>query len=463
MAERPTIQTAEHELGLKRYLKSQPFKDDPSHDDEADPDHDHENDPAQGHVDPVKQAKKDLPWLRARQANADAMPDAEVVDRLARILSWNGQGSLHTLELEARFVEGPGRFAEAHVSHPVAGDRQALWLRASRAYRLTMTALARSGAAFPNLYIYSGTTNNGCSVPSYDITVGLPGLIDAGLGTAGASVKRLELSFSTRVDHGWRGWERAYGAEVGRQERAMQRRQWMVLFDDDNYHWNYVVCYDNDEAAEQGREIELEVDDEGNDGCDESDEDYDAEIEDRENTRFRGRYRDDYPQALCRANVPGVAELLLHMPNLQVLDLHMYQTLQYESSHIVKRLHHHHRIFSALVRHRVSLPHLTYLSLRGLIFTRRTSCPSSAATRPSTNLCYLALSSATSGILESPGTSRSTISTPDLPGRAYLMKPSPSYRPPRPAPDTPACPNSNSPSCSTSAAPRSRSSTSSRR
>ena len=353
MAEAPTFEAAEDLLAVKRHHLSHHSRNNPSRGDEADP--------AQGYLKRVNQAEGDLQWLRARQVNADAMPDAVVVDRLARILSCNGQGSLHTLELTARFVEWPGHFTEPHDSLSLDGDRQALWLRASWAYRLTMTALARSGVAFPNLYIYSRIT--GCSVPSYDINVGLPGLIDAGLGTASASVETLELSFSTRVDHGWHGWERAYGTEVGRQERATLRRQWTVLFDVEAQ----THPYDDSMVPEQGEETGMHDDVD----YDESDEDLDADIEDREGSEIRGHYRSDYPQALSLANFPGITGLLLHMPNLQVLDLHMYQTLEYEARPSPLRLHHQHRIFGALVRHRVSLPRLRRLSLRGLIFTRQ--------------------------------------------------------------------------------------------
>lgn len=344
MAETPTIQSMARILAPKWYNSD-------------------ESDSAQdiplADVKRLKQMEGDLAWMRAREGNAEPLPDDEVVERLAGILSWNGRGGLHTLELAARFVIGPGRFSKPLARRTASEDRQALWVRASQVYRLAMTALAHSSAAIPNLYIYSRTI--GCSVPSYDITVGLPSLVDSGLRTAGASVETLDLSFSTRVDHGWRGWEQAYGAEADRQERATQRRQWTWVMEEDEYAMAYGGYAEVEEEVEERRKDGEE------DRDDESDEDFDDMAESEAGSRIRGRYRDDYPAVVCRANFPGIADLLRNMPNLQALDLHMYQTLEYELDPGVSRLHHQYHIFGALVSRRVSLPRLKRLSLRGLV------------------------------------------------------------------------------------------------
>ncbi|SPO01799.1 uncharacterized protein DNG_04472 [Cephalotrichum gorgonifer] len=237
-----------------------------------------------------------------------------------------------------------------------------------------MMAIVRSGSIVPNLNIYGNTI--GCSVPSYDICVLLPGLVDAGFEAVGMSVESLTLSFSTRVDHGWNGWLQAYGVEVGEAERVRQRQQWQAIFDEEEY----VMSDEEDGAAEQDVNSGDESDDqreeepgegseeEGDcdDGDDEDDAEFDKAIERGKGSEIRGRYGDNYAQVLCRDNFPGIAKLLLHMPNLQSLDLHMYQTLQYESYGGGSMLHNYTRVFGALVKQGVVLPQLRRLVLRGI-------------------------------------------------------------------------------------------------
>lgn len=111
-----------------------------------------------------------LEWMESR-AEAEDMDETTIlsseepfVDRLAAILTWGGRGSLTTLELDARFIEGLNQYSKPVSRHIVDSDRQQLWACASQLYRLSMTALARSGAIIPDLRIYSNTT--GCSVSS---------------------------------------------------------------------------------------------------------------------------------------------------------------------------------------------------------------------------------------------------------------------------------------------------------
>ena len=297
--------------------------------------------------------REDLSWM---QEPADDIEEEDVIELLSSIVAWeaHGRGGIPRVELDARFIDGPGnQYAKPHEPHIVPEEWQALFTRASQVYRLTMAAIVRSGATVPNLEIFSNTIC--CSVPSYDINVGLKGLVENGLKfkAAVSGIETLALSFSTRVDHGWKGWIQAYGAEAGEVERAQQRRQWASIFDEEEY-----VMSDEEDGAENSRE---DSDDE-----DEYDADFDKAIENEKGSEIRGRYGDDLPQALCRGNYPGVAGLLLHMTNLQSLDLHMYQTLQYECYARGCRLYHYHRVFGALVHRRVVLPQLRRLVLRGL-------------------------------------------------------------------------------------------------
>ena len=308
--------------------------------------------------DQLRQTEDDLAWMRAQK---DDTEEAEVLELLARIFSWG----ITTVELDARFVEGPGkRYSRPAAPHIVPEEWQALWVRASQVYRLTMTAVSHSGS-MPKLNIYGNTL--GCSVPSYDVNVILPSLLDAGFETAGASVDTLVLSFSTRVDHGWRGWDQAYGVQAGKAERERQRRQWDDIFEERDY-----VTSDEEGDGGEHRDDGLEgAAEPGEDEYDEEEEEeddgeFDKTIEEAKGSEIRGRYGDNMAQVLCRDNFPGVARLLLHMRNLRSLDLHMYQTLEYESYGGGSRLHSYYRVFGALDERAVVLSRLRRLVLRGL-------------------------------------------------------------------------------------------------
>ena len=63
-----------------------------------------------------------------------------------------------------------------------------------------MAAIARSGVEILNLRIYSKTAGRGAS--SYDVTVGLPDVIEVGFAGVSWPGKEFALTYSTRVDHG---------------------------------------------------------------------------------------------------------------------------------------------------------------------------------------------------------------------------------------------------------------------
>ncbi|CEJ61870.1 hypothetical protein PMG11_10386 [Penicillium brasilianum] len=276
------------------------------------------------------------------------------VDRLAAIFAL-GAGFLTTLELDARFIEGPNRYSKPVSDHIVDSDRRQLWADASRVYRLTMTALARSGVAIPDLRIYCNTT--GCSVPSYDVTVGLPTLLHAGLANSCANVKTLALSFSTRVDHGLEGLGMVYGAHVATREKRKQRRHW-------DQNQDEVEWFQADGVAEFADSAPVDFDVDGSDY--DSDEETDAIIRDAKGSEILGRYGDNTPEALCQDNFPGISQLLVHMINLESLDLHMFQTLEYEAYDGGSRLFFYARVFQAIVDQGLMFCHLRHLALRGL-------------------------------------------------------------------------------------------------
>ncbi|KAK4149809.1 hypothetical protein C8A00DRAFT_46649 [Chaetomidium leptoderma] len=240
----------------------------------------------------------------------------------------------------ARFVSGPGLFSRPVARDVVGLDRQRLWARASHVYRLTMTALAKSGVTVSDLRIYSNTT--GCSVPSYDVTIGLPGLLDVGLARSLASVKTLAFSFSTRVDHGWKRMGQVYGSKLAKREKRRQRLQWTTDDDDDEANCNTDDSYWD------------------------SDPEYDTRIAAEKGCDIRGRYGDTMPQPLCRVNFPGIALLLQRMPHLETLDLHMYQTLEYEAYGGGSRLHYYAAVFKHVVDGGLHFRQLKNLILRGL-------------------------------------------------------------------------------------------------
>ncbi|UPK99775.1 hypothetical protein LCI18_010710 [Fusarium solani-melongenae] len=300
----------------------------------------------------LKTLECSLEWMKSHGNSYDVPVSAEdeIVNRLASVFKWQQDSSLNTIELDARFVDGPGLFSgptARHIEHP---DRQRLWAWASRVYRLTMAALCQSGVKIRNLHIFSDTT--GCSVPSYDITAGLPELLSVGLAGSLGLLKCVSLSFSTRMDHGWEQLEKVYGQKAGSRERRRQRLQWQQIWDDLEWQEMHGVATDDEEDTD--------------DGDWDSDPEYDSGIPVEKGSEIRGRYGDTMPQVLCQDNFPGIALLLRHMPNLETLDLHMFQTLEYESYDGGCRLNKYSAVFKHVVELGCHFHLLKTLILRGL-------------------------------------------------------------------------------------------------
>jgi hypothetical protein len=306
-----------------------------------------------GTKEKLRELARSLEWMKVHVKAHEMIPtteegEEEVVNWLASIFRWKMHFPLETIEVDAQFVNGPGLFSRPVAHDIVESDRQWLWAQASQVYRLTMTALARSGVAAPNLRMFSDMT--GCSVPSYDVTVGL-----TGLPRSLVFVKNLAFSFSTRMDHGWERMEQVYGSKVAKIEKRRQRLQWNQIWDE--IHWE-----DMHGVRAADEEADCNTDDSDRD----SDPEQDAGIAAEKGSEIRGRYGDTMPQSLCRDNFPGVALLLQHMVNLETLDLRMYQTLEYEAYDGGSRLHHYAAVFKHIVDAGLHFRQSKNLILRGL-------------------------------------------------------------------------------------------------
>lgn len=78
----------------------------------------------------------------------------------------------------------------------------------------------------------------------------------------------------------------------------------------------------------------------------------------RKLTNFEARLSEDDPEAVADGNYPGVARLLAQMPNLESLDLHLYDTLKDTADSYVK-------VFTSIAED-VNLPFLRHCALRGI-------------------------------------------------------------------------------------------------
>ncbi|KAH6615863.1 hypothetical protein B0J18DRAFT_438370 [Chaetomium sp. MPI-SDFR-AT-0129] len=308
----------------------------------------------------LRKRADDLSWMKAHLETHEELltseeGEQEVVNRLVAIFRQLKDLSLDTIELDARFVSGPRSYSRPVAREMVDLDRQLLWARASQLYRLTLTALARSQVAVPNLQILSHAA--GCSIPSYDITAGIPGLLANNAGVALAGIKQLAFSFSNRMDHGWERLERVYGSDAGKRERRRQRLQWAEIWDD--VYWSDL----HGVASEPGSNSGQNTDDSD---WDSDDSEYDARIAADKNSEIRGRYSDIAVQAICRDNFPGFAQLLQQMRNLESLDVHMYQTLVYESNEGRPMYHYYYKVFNNVIDQGLRFQHLKHVALSGL-------------------------------------------------------------------------------------------------
>lgn len=173
-------------------------------------------------------------------------------------------GKLDTLAVQAAVDQGLG----GYIASASAREWHPIWIRASQVYLTVMQAIANSGIGINALRIFS--TSRRCSVPTWDINESMSTLLSANFDQAAKHIKGFALSVSTKV-------------ETDPQKIADARAN---LSDVDRAYY---------EAGMPTRIGLLSADD---------------------------------PLAIADENYPGVARLLQQMPNLERLDLHLYQTLQ---------------------------------------------------------------------------------------------------------------------------------------
>jgi hypothetical protein len=179
--------------------------------------------------------------------------------------------------------------------------------------------------------------------------------MDAGLARSSAIVKDLAFSFSTRMDHGWERLAQVYGQKVAAVERRRQRLHWQEIREEIDWQDMHGII-----ATTEGADCTTD------DSDWDSDTEFDMGILDEKGSEIQGRYGDTMPQSLYRDNFPGVSRLLQNMPNLQKLDLHMYQTLEYEAYDGGSRLHYYEAVFKHIVDAKLQFRQLKTLILRGL-------------------------------------------------------------------------------------------------
>jgi hypothetical protein len=137
-------------------------------------------------------AQSDLAWLRAQQAEQEALSDESAIDSLASALKLFER--LDSIDLDATVIQRPNLTVST-----TAGEWHPIWIRASQVYCLSMSAVARSGVAVETVTIYRNTPR--CSVPSCDITAHVRKL-DADCCLA--SIKNFALSTSTKIETDFR-------------------------------------------------------------------------------------------------------------------------------------------------------------------------------------------------------------------------------------------------------------------
>ncbi|KAL8922495.1 MAG: hypothetical protein Q9172_003540 [Xanthocarpia lactea] len=184
--------------------------------------------------------------------------------------------SLHTLDVlavEAAIDQGS---EEKLIASSAAREWHPIWIRGSQVYQVVMLAIAHSGVAVNTLTIYNGSQR--CSVPTWDVNQLLPTLDSMNFATAAQYIKAICLSVSTKV-------------ETDAQKIADARAR---MSEADRAYYE----------AGMGTNADL--------------------------------LSNKDPVAVADENYPGIALLLKRMPNLETLDLHLYDTLKGSANSYVK-------------------------------------------------------------------------------------------------------------------------------
>ncbi|KAL8730397.1 MAG: hypothetical protein Q9181_004673 [Wetmoreana brouardii] len=203
-------------------------------------------------------------------------------------------GKLAVLAVEAAVTP----HLSSHIPSSSAREWHPIWIRAAQVYRVTMLAIARSSVAVGFLQIYRASWR--CSVPAWDVNELIPALEDADFATAAKHIKRISLSVSTKV-------------ETDAQNVANARANLSGV--DRAYY----------EASMGTQAVRLSEED---------------------------------PDVVAEGNFPGIARLLKSMPNLESLDLHLYNRLNVSAVSYAK-------VFACVAEDLV-LPSLRHCTLRGI-------------------------------------------------------------------------------------------------
>ncbi|KAI4212378.1 MAG: hypothetical protein LQ351_004948 [Letrouitia transgressa] len=203
-------------------------------------------------------------------------------------------GTLTALTVEAAVAQG----FDSSTTPSSAREWHPVWIRASHVFRTVTLSIAQSSIEVDNLRFFQ--ISRRCSVPTWDLNEHIPALEAANFVQAATSIKSIFLSVSTKVetDH----------------QKILDARSRLSKFDQASYDLGMGTS--------------------------------------------AGLLPSDDPKAIAAGNYPGVARLLNQMPNLERLDLHLYNTLEGSADNYAK-------VFTCIADD-VTLPSLRHCTLSGL-------------------------------------------------------------------------------------------------
>ena len=257
--------------------------------------------------------KKQRVSNKQRKATAEKLIEARTMqDKLVSVAKNQQQMSSDETDLELlaaalrRFRSLPSLQVEGAVYDGTTGYKAAskmqkwhlVFLRAAQVHRTVMLAIARGGVAIEKLHIYQ--TSRRCSVPTWEINELMPKLDSTAFADAGRNIKTLSLSLSTSFES---------------EDQSIT------------------------EMIENLSDIERVY--------------YDASM-----SSDAGYLLDDGPSYWAEGNYIGVARLLQHLPSIETLKLHLYDTLKFEKNNYAKILAH--------IADTVHLPALRHVTFGGL-------------------------------------------------------------------------------------------------
>lgn len=145
--------------------------------------------------------ESDVDWLEKQRAAQEELSSEEVINSLTGTLQRFKSTSLKRITLDVSVVLGPGM--RTNTRHGVWLET---WTTASKVYKMTMAAVARSGIDITHLDIYRQTPNCAVFLSNYTRVGGLD------WKAIGTTLQHLQLSLCTDIDDGT--WEWEYGRET---------------------------------------------------------------------------------------------------------------------------------------------------------------------------------------------------------------------------------------------------------